>query len=353
MLGLCNPVSRTAAAYSLTRQSCHCQRLPAGINQCGELHKTVQRSRAIGRRAKSTETGDENSGHINAGPHEGIFFLESNVISQPFEAYLTPCADVFPLRLNFILGLPFYKSEKSFVQLLNRYQKADIKGPVTLTEQAIPKTLPIKVLEILPRLREGGAFVKFSHDPHVQAPEVEKTFQQFLKENPVKPWFNPLLQVSTCLVHGKPWVEDLNRFPSSKLKVEFVPATPGQPAAELAQEPLYSLFRRYGKLVDIVPQPTDSKEVPRYAYLNFMRVRQAIMAKNCMHGYTVALDEGGGNTGTILKLGYEQRKKSHWFMSWLMSHPRIVIPAVAAVFAAITVAIFDPYVMTPFRLAHV
>ena len=198
------------------------------------------------------------------------------------------------------------------------------------------------MLEILPRLREGGAFVRFSHDPQVPAVEVEKTLRRFLKENPVKPWFNPFLQVSTFLVLGKPWVEDLNRFPSAKLKVEFVPATPGQPAAELAQEPLYSLFRRYGKLVDIAPQPTDSKEVPRYAYLNFMSVKQAIMAKNCMHGYYVPLEEGGGNSGTILKLGYEQRKKSHWFRDWLMAHPRIVLPALAAVFAAITVAIFDP-----------
>lgn len=296
----------------------------------------------IGRRAKSTETGDENSGHINAGPSERLFFLESTVDPLPLKLDLTPRADVFPLKLNFILGLPIYKSEKSFTQLLNRYQKADIKGPVTLSEQAIPKTLPIKVLEILPRLREGGAFVKFSHDPHVQATQVEQTLQQFLRENPVKPWFNPFLRVSTFLVHGTPWVEDLNRFPSTKLKVEFLAATPGQPAAELAQEPLYSLFRRYGKLVDIVPQPTESKEVPRYAYLNFTRVRQAIMAKNCMHGYTVPLQEGGGNAGTILKLGYEQRKKSHWFRDWLMTHPRIVLPAVAAVLAAITVAVFDP-----------
>lgn len=339
MLGLCT-VSGSSAAHSLIKRSC--QRLPVGITRCGELQKTVARNSVIGRRAKSTETGDENSGHINAGPHEGIFFLESNLDPPRFGASSDDFADVFPLKLNFILGLPFYKSEKSFIQLLSRYQNADIKGPVTLTEQAIPENLPIKVLEILPRLREGGVFVKFSHDPQVQAAEVEKTFQQFLKENPVKPWFNPFLRVSTFLVHGNPWVEDLNRFPCAKVKVEFLPATPGQPAAELAQEPLYSLFRRYGKLVDIVPQPTDSKEVPRYAYLHFMRVRQAIMAKNCMHGYTVPLREGGGNSGTILKLGYEQKKKSHWFMNWLMAHPRIVIPAVAAVFAAITVAVFDP-----------
>lgn len=199
------------------------------------------------------------------------------------------------------------------------------------------------MLEILPRLREGGTFVKFSYDPaQIQAAELEKTLRQFLKQNPIKPWFNPFRRVRAFLVHGRPWVEDLNRFPSSVLKVQFVPASSGQPAAELPQEPLYSLFRRYGKIVDIVAQPVDSKEVPRYAYLCFMKVRHAIMAKNCLHGFTVPDSEGGGNAGTILKLEYVKRKKAHWIRDWLMSHPRIVIPALAALFATITVAVFDP-----------
>lgn len=251
---------------------------------------------------------------------------------------------MFPLRLNFILGLPFFNAEKFLPRILNRYKHPIAEtDPVTLTERAIPETLPIKVLEILPRLKEGGAFVKFSHDPaNIKTSELEKTLREFLKKNPIKPWFNPIRRVRAFLVQGKPWIEDLNRFPSSRLKVQFVPATPGQAAAELPQEPLYSLFRRYGKIIDITTQPADSKEVPRYAYLNFMKVRHAIMAKNCMHGYTVPPADGGGCAGTILKLGYEKRKKAHWIRDWLVGHPRIVIPAVAALFATITVAIFDP-----------
>lgn len=251
---------------------------------------------------------------------------------------------MFPLRLNFLLGLPFFNAEKFLPRILNRYQHPIANtDPVTLTERAIPQTLPIKVLEILPRLKEGGAFVKFSHDPaKIKTSELEKTLRQFLKKNPIKPWFNPIRRVRAFLVQGKPWVEDLNRFPSSSLKVQFVPATPGQAAAELPQEPLYSLFRRYGKIIDITTQPADSKEVPRYAYLNFMKVRHAIMAKNCMHGYTVLPADGGSCAETILKLEYEKRKKAHWIRDWLVGHPRIVIPAVAALFATITVAIFDP-----------
>lgn len=70
-------LSRRTAAYSLTRTSC--QQHPVGIHQFRGLQNNIQRSGLIGRRAKSTETGNEDSGHIDAGPHEGIFFIESTI----------------------------------------------------------------------------------------------------------------------------------------------------------------------------------------------------------------------------------------------------------------------------------
>lgn len=214
--------------------------------------------------------------------------------------------------------------------------------PVTLTELAIPKSLPINVLEILPRLKEGGAFVKFSHDGGVRISDVEESLKQYLRDNPIKLWFNPFWRVRASLVHGRPWVEDLRRFPSSRLKVEFVSTFAGQEVPELSQEDLYSLFRKYGKLVDIVPQPAESKVAPRYAYLNFTRVRHAIMAKNCLHGYIIPGKEGKADTGTLLKIGCERKVKAHWIRDWLMNHPRIVIPALFALIAAASVAVFDP-----------
>ena len=214
--------------------------------------------------------------------------------------------------------------------------------PMSIIRRALPKSLPIKVTEVLPRLKEGGAFVKFWHEPQIQAAEIEGTLRDYLKGNPIKPWFNPFRRVRTFLVHGRPWVEDLSRFPSSRLKVEFLPTAPGGEAAELSQETLYSLFRRYGKLADIVPQLTDSKVVPKFALLNFVKTRQAIMAKNCMHGFTLPKSEGGGETGTVLRLVYEQKVKAHWIRDWLVNHPRVVIPALAALVATVTVAVFDP-----------
>ena len=223
-------------------------------------------------------------------------------------------------------------------QLKTRFQNF----PGSITARALPKSLPVEIKEVVPRLKEGGAFVKFSYDPLADVTEIEKTLRKYLKENPIKPWFNPFRRVRTFLVQGRPWVEDLVRYPSSMLKVEFIPSKTEGQAAELSQEILYSLFRKYGKLVDIEPQPQGSKDLPKFAILKFMTIRHAIMAKNCMHGYKVPESEGGGAAGTVLKLVYQQRVKAHWIKDWLVNHPRLVIPAVAAIVATVTGAVFDP-----------
>ena len=221
-----------------------------------------------------------------------------------------------------------------------------------LVKRAIPESVPIKVTEILPRLKDGGAFVKFSHPDGITAQEVETLVSGYLKEHEIKPWFSSFRGVRANLVRGVPWLEDLYRFPSSRIKVEFVPTSPGGEAVELSQETLYSLFRRYGKLAEITSQPSDSKLIPRYAYLDFARIRHAIMARNCLHGFRVLEEAGGGKAGTQLRLSYEQKMKAHLIRGWIVNHPRVVIPIIAAFVATVTVAIFDP-IRTFFIKAHV
>jgi hypothetical protein len=143
-------------------------------------------------------------------------------------------------------------------------------------------------------------------------------------------------------VIGKPWVEDLFRLPSPRLRVEFLPTSPGGEVAELNQEQLYSFFRPYGKLHDIATQPSDSKVAPRYAYLDFAQKRRAIMAKNCLHGYTVTEAQGGGKLGTTFRLTYEKKARFGWLRDWIFGHPRIALPLFAALVAGITVSVFDP-----------
>lgn len=174
--------------------------------------------------------------------------------------------------------------------------------------------------------------------------QIEARLQNHLRENPIRPWFNPFRRVQTYLVRGRPWLEDLYKIPCSQLKVTFNPSSAGQQAQELSPEILYTLFRKYGRLIDIVPQPTDSKEMPKYALLHFSKTRSAVNAKSCLHGYIVKAAEGGGDAGTNLKIAYQQRRQGHWMWEWLVNHPRITIPLIVAFVGTFTVAIFDPYV---------
>ena len=246
--------------------------------------------------------------------------------------------------------LPFMDVERFMPQLA----KLDLPAadPGKIAEEAIPSKMDIKVTEVLPRVAEGGAFIKFSHAPGEEAKIMERRVKDFLKDNPIKPWFNPFQRVRTSLVLGRPWVEDLHRWPNTRMRVEFVPASPGQSAEELSQETLYSQFRRYGKLADIKSQPTDSKDLPKFAYLTFSKVRHAIMAKNCMHGFVVPAHEGGGSQGTMLKIVYEQKRRSRGIWDWLVGHPRFVIPALLAFLGTVSMAVFDP-IRTFFIKTHV
>ena len=262
-------------------------------------------------------------------------------------ASLRTPTDVFPLKLNILLDLPFrtlINMDRFLPQLMRKLNSPEnaAADPSAIAQRAKPTSLPIQITEILPRVGEGGAFVKFSYGPDQDRKEIEKRVKAHLKEHPIKPWFNPFKQARAFLVKGVPWLEDLQRFPSAKLKVEFLPSYPGQEAAELSQETLYTLFRRYGKLKDIAPQPTDSKEMPKYALLHFDRVRHAVMAKNCMHGFEVSPHDGGGHSGTVVKLVYQQKRKAHFIWDWLVNHPRITIPLLLALTGTVAVAIFDP-----------
>lgn len=255
-------------------------------------------------------------------------------------------------------------TDRDLADLLKRFDNSTLGSmdPIRLVKRAIPDDIPLKVTEILPRLKDGGAYVKVQSDPSVSPSDIEGeapmtmafsripvahncalgTLRRTLRQQPLKPWFSPFRAINARLVRGTPWLEDLHRFPAPLLKVDFVPSTPGATAAELSEETLYSLFRRYGKIADILPQPWDSKETPRFAQIGFPRVRDAIMARNCLHGFVVTEAMGGGKDGTVLRLSYVRRVKAHSIWQWLTNHPRIVIPLLAALLAGVSVVIFDP-----------
>ncbi|KAI4178195.1 MAG: hypothetical protein L6R41_008502, partial [Letrouitia leprolyta] len=299
-----------------------------------------------GHRYKSTTPDIPKSGHIEEDPNTSLLFIDN----------------IFPLRLNYLLGLtglPFLTDpEKILHKLLAQIhedQKIPAADPLNIAQRALPKDLSIQVKKILPRLKEGGAYATVSHDPNVSRSDIEAALQEYLEKKSPRPWFNPFKGIKSHLVRGRPWLEDLHRFPNKKLKVEFLPISPGAEVAELPEETLYSLFRTYGKLGDITPQPSGSKDLPKYAMLSYDNIRDAIMAKNCMHGFVVSVSEGGGKYGTILKMVYEQHAKAHAWRDWIFNHPRIVIPVLAALVGSMTIMIFDPYisVRTFFIKSHV
>ena len=251
--------------------------------------------------------------------------------------------DVFPLKLQWLLRVP-WQTEKGVSELLRTAKSSIVVAdPKTLVQKAVSDESELKVTEILPRLKEGGAFVKFSHGANASSADVEASLQSYLKKKKIRPWWSPFTRVRARLVRGRPWVEDLHRLPSTRLRVEFISSGGGGEATELSQEQLYSLFRPYGKLSEITSQPADSKVQPRFATIDFADVRRSVTARNCLHGFRVTESEGDGKVMAVLRLTYERKSKPHWIHEWLFSHPRIVIPALAAIIATITVAIFDPY----------
>ncbi|KAI2632364.1 RNA12 protein-domain-containing protein [Hypoxylon sp. NC1633] len=287
---------------------------------------------------ESTTTGEGKSGHIDAAPNESILWIDN----------------LFPLKLSGLLRAPWKSFDKDLSELMKRFENSTlgVLDPINMVKRAIPKNAQIKVTEILPRLKDGGAFVKFSYPADVPVKDIEAMVSKSLEEAPVKPFFSPFRGVQAGLVNGVPWLEDLHRFPKDRLRVEFVPKNPGEQAVELSQETLYSLFRRYGKIAEITSQSWDSKVLPKFAYVDFTTVRDAIMARNCLHGFVVSEGLGGGKEGTRLRMSYETRVKPHRIWEWMSNHPRIVIPILVALLTGLTVVIFDP-IRSFFVKAHV
>jgi len=313
--------------------------IPSSRNN-GKVSNQLLTNWQWGRRYSST-VGLQKSGLIDLAPGEGLLFFDSSYHTQNLhlyrlmnmlwltglESYSYFCKDVYPLKTA-IYDIRY---------LMMRYDRQSIESRIRT--QYIPKSLlnsEFTITGIVPMLKDGGAFVKF-RSPNVE--ETETIIANFLKEKRLKPWFSPLRRVRAYIVRGRPWLEDLYRFPSTRLKVEFIGGE-GSPG----QEALYTLFRRYGRIVDILPQLPGSKELPKFAIVQYLRMRSATAARNCLHGYTGPEMEAvpGKGPKARLRILYERTIKTNWIKDWLVNHPRIVIPLVAAFIATFTVAIFDP-----------
>lgn len=67
------------------------------------------------------------------------------------------------------------ESDQDLSELLRRFDNSSLGviDPIRLIKTAIPADMKLKVTEIMPRLKDGGAFVKVQHDASIPATEIE------------------------------------------------------------------------------------------------------------------------------------------------------------------------------------
>jgi hypothetical protein len=109
-------------------------------------------------------------------------------------------------------------------------------SPIQLVSRSIPPDLPITPKTMTPRPKDGGAFLRFAYDSNtISLEDIQKRTQEYLKSHVGRPWFNPIKRMDAWIVRGRPWIEDLHRFPSKRLRIEFE-------GPDLTQETLYSVW---------------------------------------------------------------------------------------------------------------
>ncbi|KAK7202522.1 RNA12 protein-domain-containing protein [Myxozyma melibiosi] len=246
----------------------------------------------------------ETTGLIEKADNEGLLYFDN----------------IYPVRHN------LWDFRQQILSIASKFESKNILA--FMRENVIPEDLPISLSSVIPRPKDGGVIIKFTNHSSLPESEVEKRIQEHVENHTLRPWFNPFRTTRSFVVRGSPWIEDLHRFPSARVRVEFE-------GADVDQETLYLLFRRYGLIRDITPLSPAVKDLPRYATIQYVGLRSAASARNCLHGFVAP-------NGTKLHIYYDKALKKNMIREWFFGHPRIVIPALAALIAALTVAIFDP-----------
>ncbi|KAG0304712.1 mitochondrial escape protein 2 [Dissophora globulifera] len=184
---------------------------------------------------------------------------------------------------------------------------------------------------IEPRLKDGGMFVHYSYvhpssyTTKEALKEIESRCEQHLKSHGHYMWFN-FQKVRAFLVKGQPFLEDMaSRYPNKRVRIEY--------SGNLGIEGLYDLFRKYGKITDIV-EVAPIKDMPRQAIIQYQFMRSSTSAKNCLHGADI--------NGIKINVTYERTLKSNAIWNWLSNHPRLSVPLGGFMVAGVSFIIFDP-----------
>ncbi|KAJ6606606.1 RNA12 protein-domain-containing protein [Mycena vulgaris] len=233
--------------------------------------------------------------------------------------------DTFPVRLG-IWDLRHYIAlarEDHLLELLKSRLSDNIKAH------------SFTVVDVQPYHKDGGAFVTFDYtasDPE----DALKTIEAELKAEARKRGGLPSWLGSgggIWLVKGRPWIEDMWRFPSSILNIAF-------DGPDIREERLYNLLRPYGEIQDITePAPVPAGSL-RFATVTFRHLRAATIARNAIHGLEVS--PVGAASPTRLHITYTFPLNAHKVRDWMANHPKIVLPIAIFLLGTLTYTIFDP-----------
>lgn len=145
----------------------------------------------------------------------------------------------------------------------------------------LPDNVKFSRLTCRPNAKEGGVFIQYECEYGSES-ELLSTVRKNLREKRLRSWFS-MIPVSAFAVKGVPFIHDMiGRAPSRILKVEFE-------GPDIHLETLYDEFREFGRLLDIRVLSPSSKDLPRYATVEFYTMRSACAARNCLHGMVCTL----------------------------------------------------------------
>ncbi|OAV87493.1 hypothetical protein PTTG_08189 [Puccinia triticina 1-1 BBBD Race 1] len=194
-----------------------------------------------------------------------------------------------------------------------------------------PSPAPLEIVQLQPRVKEGGAFVRFASPAPLNPALLRTHLLDKIGHLNLKPFWLLNTRPDVHVVQGKPWLEDMNMFPNRKVQVEFDGPIP-------TQEDLWTLFRPLGRVKEIhMPTPKDPIQI---AHVTLDGTRSAAIARSCLHGFV--FQGGPAGSSTRIRILYSPRVHAKTARNWLGSHPKIVLPILALLLGGISYTFFDP-----------
>ncbi|KAI0079001.1 hypothetical protein K474DRAFT_1592893 [Panus rudis PR-1116 ss-1] len=258
----------------------------------------------------STSEAISSSANTSSTSEEGWLFVDS----------------VFPTRLgtwDLRYHIGYAREESLLARLSALFSKVDKHG--------------FRVLSYEPHAKDGGVFVKFAYNANTSESTLDDLLET-LRDNAVKhggvpSWFG-LPHGNIWLVKGRPWREDLMRYPSNILKVAF-------DGPDVPEETVYNLLRPYGRIADMQPPTPVPAGTLRSMTVIFRQVRASVSSKNTLHSLTI-YPAPGSTTPTRLRLSYQPPIQPHVVRDYINNHPKIFLPVFLFLLGTLTYTIFDP-----------